>query len=702
MNSKLTRTDWVFYTLALLIVIGGVVFWSSDLTSDPPMYYSGLGQSLATDPAQYVFHARNLVLFDNWDPFDYSRWTVYQHSLTSLVGWAVFSVWGVSSKNAGVVGMVLSLGGLLFFLIGISRQCRSWVVAVVALCYVINVTLLTYGRLSYLENGLIFFAALFFFVYCWFGDRLWGLLLSALLVAAATFTGKLFGVLLVPTLLLTIFWSGRPHRYREMVLTLGAYVAASLLLVLLLYGGNFTAAFSYVGEQSYGLRGFPEGLSSPWGFFEHLIGYGFQNRMFYLDPDLFMFVLAAGLIMILFMRSKSGKPRSPLIMLSASWVGVVVLGLMPLNYSPLRYALFLIPPIVVLVFSLIDSMLSKQKLPVPAPGILGSVLLGLLFWFALYHIVGNVFFFNNAPYRALTWGCLPAAAMLAWAARWLLAKYRLKIPRKMVVISILLMVGLSGLANGFRIRRTHYMDHNFNLMEANSDISEILGPEAVVSGPYGPALTLDTELKSFIHLFGVANVDSNLFDRQPITHLAVDASNLTVAVLDYPQLEGLLPIATYWIRDTEVKLFNISKRFTNPKATQYQPSHYEKAMIHLQHDHPDSAQSEIARHHAEHAVTKSSGQLQADLYMRSGQYQQALNTLGAMANQYPTDFNVQMMTGKVYLIVAYLTKNQSLMSTAYTYIDRGVKVNRFKAGYATRLVQETMQRLQQQETSSNP
>lgn len=272
----------------------------------------------------------------------------------------------------------------------------------------------------------------------------------------------------------------------------------------------------------------------------------------------------------------------------------------------------------------------------------------------------------------------------------------------MVVVSILLMVGLSGLANGFRIRRLHYMDHNFNLIEANSDISEILGPEAVVSGPYGPALTLDTKLKSFIHLFGVANVDSSLFDRQPITHLAVDASNLTVAVRDYPQLEGLLPIATYWIRDTEVKLFNISKRFTNLQATRYQPSHYEQAMIHLQQNHADSAQSEIARHHAEHPMTKSSGQLQADLYMRTGQYQQALNTLGAMANKYPTDFSVQMMTGKVHLIVAYLTKNQSMMSTAYTYMDRGVKVNRFKAGYATRLVQETMQRLQQQETSSNP
>ena len=143
MKTSLTKTDLLLYVLTLLIVIGGVLFWASDLASDPPMYYSGLGQSLATDPAQYVHHARNEILFDDWDPFDYPRWTIYQHSLTSLVGWGLFSLSGVSATSAGAVGLVLSLGGLLFFLLGLFRHCRTWVLPVVALCYVINVTLLT-------------------------------------------------------------------------------------------------------------------------------------------------------------------------------------------------------------------------------------------------------------------------------------------------------------------------------------------------------------------------------------------------------------------------------------------------------------------------------------------------------------------------------------------------------------------------------
>jgi hypothetical protein len=88
--------------------------------------------------------------------------------------------------------------------------------------------------------------------------------------------------------------------------------------------------------------------------------------------------------------------------------------------------------------------------------------------------------------------------------------------------------------------------------------------------------------------------------------------------------------------------------------------------------------------------------------MRTGQYQQAMNLLGSLANQYPTDWSIQLVCGRVYLIVASLTKNQSLIPVANQYFDRAVNINGFKAGYTTRVVQETMHMMQQRETSSNP
>ena len=188
MTSSAGRSRYLFLTLALLLVVGGILFWVSDLESDPPTYFSGLGQSLSTDPAQYVFHARNKILFDQFDPFDYPRWTVYQHSLTSLAGYMIFSVTGVSLESAGLAGVALGAGGLIFLIIGLWRHHRPWVVAAVALCYVINLTLITHLRLAYLENGLIFWAALLFCIYSHFGDRIWGLALSGLIVAFATIT----------------------------------------------------------------------------------------------------------------------------------------------------------------------------------------------------------------------------------------------------------------------------------------------------------------------------------------------------------------------------------------------------------------------------------------------------------------------------------------------------------------------------------
>ena len=94
------KNQKIFYIfLLVVIVIGGWFFWASDLEYDPPLHYSGIGQSLSTDPHHYVYHARNSILFDDSDPFDYPRWTVFQHSLISLISYIIFSLTEVSFVN---------------------------------------------------------------------------------------------------------------------------------------------------------------------------------------------------------------------------------------------------------------------------------------------------------------------------------------------------------------------------------------------------------------------------------------------------------------------------------------------------------------------------------------------------------------------------------------------------------------------------
>ena len=687
----------IWHLVIALVFVGGFLFWVSDLTSDPPMYYTGLGQSEATDPAQYVFHARNKLLWGEWDPYDYPRWIVYQHSLVSLVAYIWFAIAGVSIKQAAAVGVMLSFAGMILFVLALLRRHPPWLAAAFALFYVINVTLLTYGRLSYLENGLLFFMGLLFFLYSWFGDRLWGLLLCGGVVALATFTGKLFGALLFPALLLAIWVANGSQLRRHLLAATGSFLVASAILIGALYGSDVTAAFPY------GLRGFPEGLSSPWAFFEHLVSYGFGNRLFYLDPDVYVFLVAAAVILLLLVPSWNqfrSLPRTTQLPLVAA--AVIWLALMPLNYSPLRYALFLIPIVTLSCLTLGDWVHAQARLRVVRPGPIRMILLSLLGWFAAYHLIRNVFFFNQPVGEAFTWLMLPIGLALAFLVQWLTGRWRLIISRRTVVVGLAGLILFSAVTNGFRIRRLHYLDHNFNIVEANEDISYILEPNAVVSGPYGPALTLDTRLRSFIHLFAVTEVDSTLFDRQPVTHIAVDASNYVEAVKNYPALKNASFVANYWIRDFDVKLYRVAGLFGNAEANAYQRSDFEIAQDYAQTQHYDSALLAMKRFMDAKPTTKSSGRLLADLFMKTYQFDQALQVMKLLADRYPTDFYLQMQCGRLYLMAAGLGRDPSQESLAKQYFDRGVMVNPYKAGYASELVQQTRQMFQQRQPPGGP
>jgi 4-amino-4-deoxy-L-arabinose transferase-like glycosyltransferase len=682
--SRLSKQN-LYYFLTAIIFVGGFVYWQSDLTSDPPMYYEGLGQSLSADPAQYIHHARNKVLFGEFDPFDYPRWTVYQHSLTSLVAYLWFTIAGVSMRQANFVGVLLSLGGLLFLILGLARHHRPWVTTAVAFCYIMNVTLFTYGRLSYLENGLIFLAAIVFFVYTRWGDRGWGAALTGGLVALAMLTGKLFGALILPALILTILFSGRPRRLMHAGAAFGGFLLMSLVTIILLYGQVLRAAVGYVGEQSLGLWGFPKGLTSPWAFFEHLISYGYENHLYFLDIDLALFLFAGLLLLSLYIRRENKLPTlPPTVAFPTLWAVIGILGLMPLNYSPLRYALLVIPPMIILCMALFDKFLDEKSIAIEKLGRVQTAILMFAFWMALFHSVANIFYLQAfpRPIRAITWATLPGGIAMAFAARYFVARRRVAISRRALTVVLGVLVCFCAVFNGYQIYRKHVREHNFNIAEANLDLQQILGPGAVVSGPYAPALTVDTDLRTFIHLFSVVKVDSTLFDRYPVTHVACDNFNWAEAVKNYPVLEGLQPTTTYWIRDLDVRIYNISKVFNNPEARAYQETEFERAVIYYQNEQYDSAGLWSLRFYKAHPESKSVGLFLSEVLWKAGRYNEVFNLLTSLANRFPTDFNVQLQCGRFLQVYAALKNDASLRSLAHRYYDQAVRVNRFRGGDA--------------------
>ncbi len=676
----------ILYLCTLAFVVIGTGSWMSGLELDPPMYFSGLGQSLSTDPAQYVYHARNAVLFDDADPFDYPRWLVYQRSLTSLVAHVWFSIAGVSLRQANMVGILLAIGGLIFFLLAVGRHHRPWVAPVVAGCYLLNVSLIVHGRLSYLENGLIFIASLLFFVYSWWGDRRWALIASGVLAAIAMIMGKLFGVLLLPALVLAEWFAYREDRLRRVVVAVGSFFAAIVVLVFALYGSHLSAVYGYFGEQSYGLRGFPAGLSSPWGFIEHLISYGFVNRLFFLDGDIYVFFWWGGfLLAFLFMAGIKPDSLSRVTRLAMFAIPCIILGLMPLNYSPVRYALFLIPISIVFCFGLTDYMLRAKPARPGKTGYAPYILMFLLMWQALFQIVGVIFFVNETDTRVHLWVTLPIALVLTYLIRYLLIKYRFVPGRKTIIGGIIAVLFISVNVNIQHILVRVTASHNYSIKEANLDLSQILGDNAVVSGPYGPVLTTDNKLKSFIHLFGVASVDTTLFERYPITHLAVDSSNWLEAVNNYPKLADMQAMTAYWIRDFGVKITDISKQFGNPEATTYQPTAYERASSYYSAGFIDSSFAALREFLSEVPYNRSGNLLLADIYMFSGRFNEAAMVLKSLASRHPDDYYTNLYCGRSLQIIGIKQQDNLTIALARKYYEKAVKNNPFKASHAKRI-----------------
>jgi len=678
---------YVFYALTVITLIVGGWFWSSGLSTDPSLFYSVLSQATLTDPSNVVYHARNEALFGDTDPFDYGRWTVFEYSLTSLAARLWFAVAGVSYAQSNAVGLILNLLALLLFLAALSRHHNAWVLWIVATVWLINNTLIIYGRLPFLENGLILLAASAYLAYSWWGKRLWGVVLTAALIAAATVMGKLFGALLAPALVLAIWFSDRPRHGRDAVVGAAAYVVSMVLLMVLLYAGRLDAVFAYTGEQAYGLRGFPVGLTSPLAFFEHLMSYGSGNRLIFMSPDIFVFLLLAFAGLILCTPIKD-TPIPRTLTFAAAWIVCVVLGLSPHEYSPLRYATFLIPAVIVCCFGVLDYVTRQRETAIIAPGPARTIALGLLLWYGLTNGLGQALASLGPSSELMVWTTLLPAAALAYGIRRYAHRRPIIIRRRYFVGAIVALIILSVGVQAHRIRQGQFTGRTANLVHNSEDLTNIVGQDAVIAGSYGPALTMDTNLKTFIHMFGVAQVDSTLFDRQPITHLAIDEPNYEEAVKGYPQLAGQQAIASYWISGWEIKLFKVNTLFDNPDANGYVASGYERAVALLWAGKVDASLTTLQEYLRSHRLTRSSGLLLTTLYVKQGRSGDAINTITTLAKQYSDDFFVQMQCGRFYYHSGLVTKDRGLLARAEQYFQRGIQMNRFQADYVEQIKQQ--------------
>ena len=546
-----------FLLIVLIIFLAVIRFASLDI--DPPYFFAGYTQAHLTDPYHLAFAARNAVLFDDWNPFDYHRWDIFKYSLISGVSYIIFSVFGVSRVTANISGLLLNMGGLFLFIMSFTGYRTLRERGILTLLLLINGMLIFYGRLPFLENGLIFLSGLAFFIFMRFHEKNRGLFLTGFLIAIAALAGKLFGFILLAPVILSLLYKHRRKALMPSLITLAGTAAGVITYTLIFYGGNVSVMLDYYAEQTTGMYGAPFGFQSPLGFFRQLVTYGESGGLFGLSP--FLTILTGiGLVLFYFtIKHFRDYDRDMLpLFFCAAWLICGFLGLMPFNYRPLRYTLFLFLPAAALQ-AYILSLLFEKKLAFKYHNRLIAV--PLTFFVGWYLVMQILSWAGSAEMISISG---ESAMFLSALLSFLMAAviFLLLGMRNRSVSRNIFAVVLIPLALGMTVRQGSLLYQGLvypgtYLKDINREISQMVDKDAVLTGPYMPALTIDNNIKGVIYLFGLVNLEKEFFNKYPVSHLVADRSNLNLARKTYSFIGTGLILRSFRIRDAGIDLIRL-------------------------------------------------------------------------------------------------------------------------------------------------
>lgn len=579
------RKPLVWWGLITILLVTGAGLRLYDLTADLPAYFTSKSQDLTTDGSFLTLYARNAIEQGEWDPAGYAPWRQFKLTLVTGVSYLIYHVLGVSRYSSHLVGLLLSSCGLVFFLFGLASAVsrRSLLFAAVALAA--SYPLIIFSRTPLAENSLIFFLGILFFVFMRWSDRWWGMILLGVLCAAAGLVGKVSGSLFLAAPLLYLIAKGQ-HGLRPAVLLFAVTAVVSIVYSSIFFAdqGLFSFLFAHAVDQA----GTPVGLSSPLRFIETVISFG-RSRIHQLAPVESILAFFA-LTTFVFKGLPHSELARKLVLFNVGLLVIWVLGVAPFNYLPMRYALLILPSLTALSAVWFDSASTEQKKGAQWIGWPRAALLILLNWYFCY-VVANWLISDSMVYEIVqkqVWFGLLAALIMSGIELLILSKTRFTIGVR--AREVLMPIAIAGVLTITAVqiyawfeRKTHTID------EAVRDMKAIVGPDAVIGGPYGPVLADGNGLTGF-PLFIAEDFSSTraILQKYPVTHLAVlneDWQRLSTTVAE---LNGASVVARYWLRDNVVTVIRIAGLF-NTSSKRYQLSSYELALLALDHQDRNTA-----------------------------------------------------------------------------------------------------------------
>ncbi len=700
----MTRTRiYILATFGALLI--GAGFRVYHLTADSPNYFAGLGQALMTDPYHITIYARNKVLFGSWEIFDYNRWVAFKVSLVSGFAWLMFSLGGVSRLTANLTSVLLNLSATGLLVAGVfvghfrrdlkdaDREALWLGAAVSAFLLSFSHVLVVYGRAPFLENGLLLIAAACFFVVARSGAepkrwKLGSLALVGVLLAMTPLAGKLFGLILLAPVAVTVFLSS-DKRWKD----LGVIAASGIVTVALWYvfvlGDDVTAYHAYLQEQSMGLYGTPPGLLSLKFFFIQLFSYGGELRLF--QFSFFMpLILLIGYAGLLTLRIEKESPwtlefwrRRPALTFLTVWFFSAWLSLMIFQYRPLRYALFVLFPGLGVVGCIVREVFAdgaRWAKGASAVELWQKGLAAILLYVGITIIMTQT---ALATYgSAMTSGNMITVvkfssifAAPALIVIWLIARSMKRFAQPVFRIGMLVTVAFSLALNGYWYYR---MASNFtyDTVTASRDMESSLPADAVLTGPYAPNLTMDNSHKNLIYTFGLKVDDRDLFERFPITHLVGDYGNLDEAARKFPRTKDNVEVSIWMFRDAGVRILRLGESFAHMQGLP--ETALEKSDRFLRSTSPGAQDSAV--YYGEIFLTNNPGNRAAkrqlfQALLAQESYTRALEVGKQLVDENPSDCLANYSLARSYFYLAKYLKREDFNREGEKYLNRACELN---------------------------
>ncbi len=662
-----------FLAIMALAVIARMLYPGAD-----PPHGITFSQGIETDPPQYTIYAKNDVQQGEWNPYQDNRYITYQYSLMSAVSRLTYGLLGVGTVQCDLTASILSLLSMILFYLVLRKCCGNTAALLMLLFIAINYLHIFFGRRPFLEVGMNFLFIVGLYCLAIWEHKNTGHFLWGLFTAGSIFFGKIIGIafLFSPAVyyVYRIFYLHDKDAWRHVLFMAMGFIVCAGIWYGVVFVPNSSAVTGYVGEQAFGLYGLPEGLQSIskfiWKFVVFAKDSGFFDRMPGISIGaVISLMILTGLIFRKPSVQQSQRLKNTILIAIAGWLIGIYLAQMPLTYQPIRYQISMVFPLGALCAAGIVYFIGKKQFNILNRSLTYLGIMLILLIVPVFQLAGAIvgkfgLKFPFSTYFPFVLGIVGPLLIIAYVISRRKESLVINIPMfaRFWLIGLMLLVSLV-----YNVRNyvSWAQTPLYTTRQAAVDLSMIVSPDAVISGPFGPALTLDNSLGCVIHIFGTSRPDSLLFKKYPITHLALERSNEEVARELYPDImTKAKKVTSYYINCRKITLYRIAYITGNSEADKYFPSVFEQAMMFYDQGIVDSADFYLDRFQRIYPGNISGNKQSAFKDLVLGNYDSALEAAQNARQFSPTDFSLHYMVNKAYIAKAEETGDQSFKDMA--------------------------------------